>query len=344
MLNRFIYLGIRIFSKDQKYFLKRIVILGYNDAAKKLATYLESETSHTEVIGFIDDEVNIKELTHYPVLASVEHTLETSKELAIDEIYSTITPEQNKSIYGLMQQAESECIRFKIIPDLSHFIQNPIHIEYLNDMPILCMRKEPLEDVGNRIKKRIFDVIISSLVIVFVLSWLIPLLSLLIYIESPGPVFFLQLRTGKNKKAFLCLKFRSMHINPDSDKKQATKNDTRFTNVGKFIRKTNLDEFPQFINVLKGEMSLVGPRPHMLRHTEDYSKMVSNYMVRQLLKPGITGWAQVNGYRCEIKGNEQISGRVESDIWYSENWSLWLDIKVMFLTIFNMFKGEQNAY
>lgn len=344
LLNRFIYLGLRIFYKDQKHFLKRIVILGYNDVAKKIASYLENSTSNTKIVGFIEDSAKVKELTHYPILSSVENALETSKKLSIDEIYSTITPEQNKSIYVLMQQAESECIRFKIIPDLSLFIQNPIHIEYLNDIPILSLRREPLEDVGNRIKKRVFDVLVSSFAIIFILSWLIPILSLLIYLESPGPVFFSQLRTGKNKKAFRCIKFRSMRINHDADKKQATKNDNRFTKIGKLIRKTSLDEFPQFINVFKGEMSLVGPRPHMLRHTEDYSKIVNNYMVRHLLKPGITGWAQVNGYRGEINGNEQILGRVECDIWYSENWSLWLDMRVVFLTVYNMFKGEQNAY
>jgi putative colanic acid biosynthesis UDP-glucose lipid carrier transferase len=135
-----------------------------------------------------------------------------------------------------------------------------------------------------------------------------------------------------------------MKVNNDADRVQATKNDNRFTKIGKLIRKSSLDEFPQFINVLKGEMSIIGPRPHMLKHTEHYSKIVQQYMVRQFLKPGISGWAQVNGYRGEIHGNEQIIGRVECDIWYSENWSLWLDIRIMFLTVFGIFKGEKNAY
>ena len=206
------------------------------------------------------------------------------------------------------------------------------------------LRGEPLEDIGNRIKKRVLDVIISVFVVVFILSWMIPIIGLLIYLESPGPIFFSQWRSGKNNRSFNLLKFRSMKINNVADQVQATKNDPRFTRIGKFLRKTSLDEFPQFLNVLKGEMSVVGPRPHMLKHTQDFSKIVNHYMVRQLLKPGISGWAQVNGYRGEIDGNEQIIGRVECDIWYSENWSLWLDVRIMFLTIYKILIPEKYAY
>jgi putative colanic acid biosynthesis UDP-glucose lipid carrier transferase len=206
------------------------------------------------------------------------------------------------------------------------------------------LRSEPLDDVGNRIKKRILDIVVSFLVIVFILSWLVPILGLLILIESRGPVFFSQLRTGKNKKPFYCYKFRSMRKNKDADFKQATVNDNRVTKIGKFIRRTSLDEFPQFLNVFKGNMSLVGPRPHMLKHTNDYSKVVDEYMVRQFLKPGITGWAQVNGYRGEITNPEQIQMRVNKDLWYLENWSLWLDIQILFLTVYQIFKGDKNAF
>ena len=133
-------------------------------------------------------------------------------------------------------------------------------------------------------------------------------------------------------------------MNKESDTKQATRNDNRVTKIGRFIRKTSLDEFPQFLNVLKGEMSLVGPRPHMVKHTTDYSKIVDQYMIRQFLKPGITGWAQVNGYRGEITDNEQIIGRVNEDLWYLENWNIWLDIRILFLTVYKVFKGDDNAF
>jgi putative colanic acid biosynthesis UDP-glucose lipid carrier transferase len=185
--------------------------------------------------------------------------------------------------------------------------------------------------------------VVSGLVTIFILSWLIPLLGLLIKLESKGPILFVQLRSGKNNKPFRCYKFRSMGENKDPSV-QATKNDMRVTKIGRFIRKSSLDEFPQFLNVLKGEMSIVGPRPHMLKHTEDFASKADEYMVRQFLKPGITGWAQVNGYRGEIRELVHIKKRVEYDLWYLENWSLWLDVRIMFLTVYNVFKGEENAY
>ena len=167
---------------------------------------------------------------------------------------------------------------------------------------------------------------------------------MLIYIESGKPVFFRQLRTGKNKRPFYCWKLRTMKPNKEANLKQATQNDGRITKIGKFLRKTSLDEFPQFINVLRGEMSLVGPRPHMLKHTSDYSKIVEEYMVRQFIKPGITGWAQINGYRGEITNPEQIKMRVNKDLWYLENWTLWLDVRILFLTIYYVFRGDEKAY
>ena len=344
LINRFLYLGIKNYFKNSHYLIKKVLILGYNETAKKLAKYFEEDGLNTQLLGYIENEENIQELSNYPVLADVADTLRIAKELSIEEIFSTITPEQNKDIYSLMYQAEKECIRFKIVPNLSVFITREVHIDYFGDLPILSLRSEPLDDVGNRIKKRALDIVVSFLVTVLILSWLIPILGLLIMLESKGPVFFRQLRTGKNKKPFYCLKFRSMRSNKDADLKQATQNDRRITPIGKFIRKTSLDEFPQFLNVLKGEMSLVGPRPHMLKHTSDYSKVADDYMIRQFIKPGITGWAQINGYRGEITNPEQIQMRVNKDVWYLENWTLWLDIQILFLTIYYILRGDENAY
>ncbi len=344
IINRFIYLGIYKYFKNTEFFQKKIIILGYNDTAKKLAQYIEQDGLNTELLGYIEDQENINELSNYPILANLKDTLKVALENGVEEIFSTITPEQNKGIYKLMNDSERECIRFKIVPNLSFFIQREIHVEYFGDLPILSLRNEPLDDVGNRIKKRILDVVVSSFVVIFILSWLIPLLGLLIFIESGRPIFFKQLRTGKNLKPFYCWKLRSMKVNKDAHDRQATRNDNRVTKIGKFIRKTSLDEFPQFINVLKGEMSLVGPRPHMLKHTTDYSKIVDEYSVRQFLKPGITGWAQINGYRGEINNPEQIKMRVKKDLWYLENWSLWLDIQILFLTIYHVFRGDEKAF
>jgi putative colanic acid biosynthesis UDP-glucose lipid carrier transferase len=343
-LNRFLYLGIKNYFKNSHHLTKKVIILGYNDTAKRLARYFEEDGINTQLLGFLENDKNIRELSHYPVLDDITNTIQVAKDLDVQEIFSTITPEQNKDIYNLMYQAEKECIRFKIVPNLSIFITREVHIEYFGELPILSLRSEPLDDVGNRLKKRALDITISFLVLVFILSWLIPILGLLIKLESKGPIFFKQLRTGKNKKPFYCLKFRSMRFNDDADFKQATQNDSRITAIGKFIRKTSLDEFPQFINVFKGEMSLAGPRPHMLQHTFDYSKVAEDYMVRQFIKPGITGWAQINGYRGEITNPEQIQMRVNKDLWYLENWTLWLDIQILFLTVYYILKGDKNAF
>jgi putative colanic acid biosynthesis UDP-glucose lipid carrier transferase len=211
-------------------------------------------------------------------------------------------------------------------------------------MPVLSLRGDPLEDVGNRIKKRVLDVVISATVSLLILSWLIPLLGVIIKLESKGPILFAQTRTGRNNKPFRCLKFRSMFINAESDTMSATKNDSRVTKIGAFLRKTSLDEFPQFWNVLRGEMSLVGPRPHMVKHTSDFSKMVDHYMIRQFLKPGITGWAQINSFRGEITDPIQIKRRVASDIWYLEHWNIWLDLRILFLTVYQVFTANDHAY
>jgi putative colanic acid biosynthesis UDP-glucose lipid carrier transferase len=344
LVNKFIYLGIFRYFKNSNFLTKKILIVGYNETAKKLTSHFEQDALNTQIIGYVEDEENIQELSHYPILANIDNTLQVAKELDVQEIFSTITPEQNNYIYELMYQSEKECIRFRIVPNLSVFITREVHIEYYGELPILSLRKEPLDDVGNRIKKRALDIFVSLFVTIFILSWLIPVIGLLIFLESGRPIFFKQLRTGKDKKPFYCWKFRSMKANKDADIKQASRNDTRITPFGSFLRKTSLDEFPQFINVLRGEMSLVGPRPHMLKHTSDYSKVVNDFMVRQFIKPGITGWAQINGYRGEIFNPEQIKMRVNKDLWYLENWTLWLDIRILFLTVYYIFKGDSKAY
>jgi putative colanic acid biosynthesis UDP-glucose lipid carrier transferase len=343
-INRFLYVGIRQYFRKKEYLINRVIILGYNETALKLASYFQEEGINIDMLGFVEDEDKVKELTPYPILSDIKNVIQVAKDLDVQEIYSTITPEQNEYIYTLMNQAESEFIRFKVVPNLSFFFSKPVIIDYIRDLPILSPRSEPLDDVGNRFKKRILDLVVSSLVTVFILSWLIPLLGILIKLESRGSIFFSQKRTGKNGMEFNCLKFRSMKPNKDSDTKQATKGDMRVTRIGKFIRKTSLDEFPQFINVLKGEMSLVGPRPHMVKHTNDYSKIVDQYMIRHFLKPGITGWAQINGFRGEITDPKQIKMRVANDLWYLENWNVWLDMRIIFLTIYHVFAGDKNAY
>jgi putative colanic acid biosynthesis UDP-glucose lipid carrier transferase len=344
LINRFLHLALHHIFQNKDHIVRKIMIIGYNERAKRLASYLEQEPVKTEIVGFCEEECNVNELSNYPIISGLDNLIETSKQYKVTEIFSTISPEQQSGIYSLINQADQACIRFRIIPDLNQFIRKPVHIDYLNDMPVLSLRKEPLDDVGSRIKKRLYDILVSSLVIVLILSWLVPLIGLLIWLESRGPIFFIQQRSGKNGQVFNCIKFRSMKVNREANEKQAQKNDNRITRMGKFMRKTNIDELPQFFNVLTSDMSIVGPRPHMLKHTDDYSKLIRQYMIRHFLKPGITGWAQINGYRGETRTVKDMNDRVQYDLWYLENWSLWLDTRIIIMTAFNMAKGEKNAY
>jgi putative colanic acid biosysnthesis UDP-glucose lipid carrier transferase len=344
IVNRFIYLGFYQYFRGKEWLVNKVVILGYNDLSKKLADYLEEDGINKEVVGFLEEPSNVKELSRHPILGNVSETIDICKRYDVSEIYSTIDPDQDSSLGNLVQLADQNCIRFKLVPNLRHFGNGRIYVDYLNEIPILNLRNEPLEDLGNRIQKRAFDIVVSSLVIVFILSWLVPLIGLLIKLESKGPIFFAQRRSGKDNKPFYCLKFRSMQVNEKANLQQATKDDKRITKIGKFLRRTSLDEFPQFINVLKGQMSIVGPRPHMLKHTEDYSQQIDQYMIRHLMKPGITGWAQVHGYRGETQTLSQMQKRVEHDLWYLENWNLLVDIRIMFMTAFNTLKGDKNAF
>lgn len=323
---------------------KKVVIVGYNDVAKKLAFSFTMQNRNLLVEGYFEDPNLVSELSLLPIIGNVEECVAYAVDNHISEIFSTISPEKNKDLYVLAQKAEKSLIRFKFVPDFKFYVNRDTHIEYLNDFPVLSLRNEPLEDFSNRLKKRIFDVLFSIFVIVFVLSWLIPVLAILIKLNSRGPVFFVQWRSGKNNKRFRCFKLRTMAVNENANSVQMTKGDTRVTSLGSFLRKANLDELPQFVNVLYGSMSVVGPRPHMLRHTESYSKLLEEYMVRHFVKPGVTGWAQVNGFRGEIKKEEHLRKRIEHDIWYMEHWSIWMDLRIMWLTVYRTLQGDKNAY
>ena len=208
-------------------------------------------------------------------------------------------------------------------------------------MSFFSLANVSISQYGNRLLKRVFD-ILFSLPVCALLTLFLPLIAVIIKMQSPGPLFFTQKRTGMNGKIFTIVKFRSMDVNMQSDMLQATKDDSRKFAFGDFIRRTNIDELPQFYNVLKGNMSVVGPRPHMLMHTEQYSKLIDLYMVRHFAKPGITGWAQVNGFRGETTELWQMTERVKRDIWYIENWSIFLDIRIIYLTVKNMLSGNDE--
>lgn len=344
LLNRLLfYILIQSIKKNFK-LRKNVIILGYNDISKKLIKYFSKETKLVNLLGCFDDESINKEGTEIKILGTLKQSIVYAKENNVTEIYSTVAPETHDFLYELAKDAENSFIHFKFVPDYRIFVNRNLFIDFVDDIPVLSLRKEPLENTGNKIQKRIFDIVFSFLIIVFILSWLIPLVGLLIKLESKGPIFFIQKRSGKSNQTFNCLKFRSLRVNDDANARQVTKNDGRITRLGKILRKTNIDELPQFLNVFVSDMSVVGPRPHMLKHTEDFTNIYKQYMIRHFIKPGVTGWAQINGYRGEIKDNEFLKKRVECDIWYMENWTILLDMKIVLMTIYTTFKGDKNAY
>ena len=251
----------------------------------------------------------------------------------------------NRETYDrILQSAENQMVRIYFSPDFKYIDLGAHDVEVVQGVPFLRLMPEPLLSSKKQFIKRTFDVVFSLFVIIFILSWLLPIVALIIKLESPGPVFFVQKRSGLKNETFNCIKFRSMCVNAVADTALATKNDARVTKFGAFMRKTSIDELPQFFNVLIGNMSVVGPRPHMLSQTRLYSRITKKYMLRHIVKPGITGWAQVMGARGEIFSNSDMQKRVEKDMWYIQNWSFFLDLKIIFLTFYNMVKGDDQAY
>jgi putative colanic acid biosynthesis UDP-glucose lipid carrier transferase len=343
-LNRFL-LTLCQYVLFEKFNIKRkIGVLGSNHTAVRISSYLKKQRS-LEFYGFLGDDDSIYSQNGNVVSEVVSRRFAEAAAEGVQDVYVAVAPERMTEVSALVDEADRKCIRLKFVPDLGGALASPFTISYLGgEFPIITLRHEPLEEMRNRFKKRAFDVVFSMLVIVFVLSWLYPLIAILIKSQSKGPILFKQLRSGRNDVPFLCLKFRSMTVNDESDKTQATKGDARITPIGRFLRRTSLDEMPQFFNVLLGHMSVVGPRPHMLRHTEEYKAIISKFMVRHFLKPGITGWAQVNGFRGETKEDGDMENRVKYDIYYLENWTAALDVKIIFMTIINALRGEDNAY
>ncbi|GGC65152.1 undecaprenyl-phosphate glucose phosphotransferase [Pedobacter quisquiliarum] len=344
LFNRFLGTAFQYVLLAKFNVAKKVAVLGSNPTAIRISEYLQKQRT-LSFYGFVGDDENIYNEEGGIVSELVSQRFTEASAAGVQDVYVAVAPNRMTEVSALVDEADRQCIRLKFIPDLGGSLASPYTIDYLGgEFPIITLRVEPLEEMKNRFKKRLFDLVFSTLVIVFVLSWLYPLIAILIKWESKGPVLFRQLRSGRNDTPFWCYKFRSMTVNRDSDKVQATKNDARITKVGAFLRRTSLDEMPQFFNVFLGNMSVVGPRPHMLKHTDEYKKIISKFMVRHFLKPGITGWAQVNGFRGETRLVEDMDNRVKYDIYYLENWTTALDVRIIFMTIINAIRGEENAY
>jgi len=332
-------------------FKKNIAIIGQNDLGSRLEKFFLTNPLTVNFTGSYHyqrdqfansafDEASSRDSIKYAI---VNH---------LDEVYITEFPEQDSALDEIVELADQHCVRVRFVTSFMNYQREQISLRmsnyklknYYDGIPILINRKEPLSRLRNRIVKRCFDIVFSLAVILFILSWLFPVLMILILMESRGNPIFKQLRSGRDNEPFYCFKFRSMRVNLNSDIKQAERNDPRVTKIGAFMRKTSIDELPQFFNVLFGDMSVVGPRPHMLKHTEEYRQVVDKYMVRQFLKPGITGQAQVNGFRGETKEHAQMIGRVKHDISYMENWTLIKDVQIIIKTVTNALGGEENAF
>ena len=316
---------------------RKVIIVGNGKSAEELKDFFANNPDYgynlVQIFGLkVNKKLEISEAKKY-VIAN-----------KIDEIYASINSLTNNEIDNLIHFADNNLKTIKFLPDSKNTFLRNLAVEYYGYIPIISLRTIPLDKEVNKRLKRFFDFVFSLIIIVGIMSWLTPLIALLIKLESKGPVFFKQKRNGLNYEEFSCYKFRSMQLNPIADIEQVQKNDPRITKVGKFIRKTSIDELPQFFNVLLGEMSVVGPRPHMVSHTEMYGKSIDKFMVRHFIKPGITGLAQTNGFRGEVETETDIINRVKYDIFYLENWSLLLDIKVVLATVVNAVKGEEKAY
>ena len=340
---RYISIKLIFLYRKHGYNFDRVLIVGGGDVAKSLHDYIFSDDIlGIKLLGIFSESDPIFDTKVFT--SKISDIKSFSIENEIDEIYYTLPLTNTDDIQDLVDFADHHLIRFKVVPDFRGFPLRRVNIDFFNNVPILSFRKEPLKDSISKFSKRIFDILFSALIIVFILSWLYPIIGLMIKLSSKGPVLFKQRRSGLDNKEFWCYKFRSMSQNLDADNKQATKEDTRVTKIGSFLRSSSIDEFPQFYNVLKGDMSIVGPRPHMLKHTQQYSELIKKYMVRQLVKPGITGAAQIRGYRGETKEIEEMEGRVKWDVWYIENWTFFLDINIIAVTILNFIKGDEKAY
>ncbi len=320
--------------------IKKIIIIGYGELSGELLDFFNKNPEYGyKCLGIFDDN-NINE----DIQGNISQVGQFAKLNKVDEIYCCLPDIENEKVREIVNLAEDNFIKIKLIPDYRGFPYKGFEVQLYDFIPVLNVKPQPLEDGFNRYLKRFFDLIFSILIILFILSWLIPILAILIKIDSKGPVFFKQKRHGLNNKQFTCYKFRTMYMNKEADLKQAIKNDPRITNFGSFLRRTSLDEFPQFFNVLKGDMSVIGPRPHPIQLNKEFAKLIEKFMLRHSVKPGVTGLAQVKGYRGETSNIKDMKNRVKLDRFYVENWSMLFDFRIILMTVSAIFRGDEKAY
>jgi putative colanic acid biosynthesis UDP-glucose lipid carrier transferase len=335
-----------IIVKIKKWVNKRFIVAiwGFNKTSIELASHLEANSHFIHFLGILNENSSESYTTIEDFSFALTDAIHSAAEKNVNELYIVAQADFISDLNYFFELGDRHCMRLKFVPDFSLISKKHFSASNFDNFHVIKPRYEPLQNAYNRLVKRIFDLVFSILVIIFILSWLYPLIAILIKRQSKGPVLFKQLRTGKKNEPFWCYKFRSMYINVGDESQQARRDDDRITPIGKFLRRTSLDEMPQFFNVLMGKMSVVGPRPHMIKHTTDYNDHINNFMVRHFVKPGITGLAQVSGLRGETKKVSDMKRRVTTDIMYVQRWSLITDIKICLITVLVTLKGDENAF
>lgn len=320
---------------------RNVVYFGELCSSKKLENLFHFKNNFGyRYIGFFSSKVFESQKYLGPIKTSFKYIEEND----IDELYCDSSEISSSMLIKISKFAQEKDLELRVMPENNAIYSKEFVLEYFGTVPILKPKPLPFEKIETHILKRILDIFCSAFVCIFILTWMLPLLWIVIRLDSKGPLLFKQKREGINGTQFLCYKLRSMTVNNDADVVSASKNDKRITKAGAFLRKTSLDEFPQFFNVLLGDMSIVGPRPHMNFHTKKFINEVDNYLLRNSVKPGITGLAQISGYRGEVIKKSDIKNRVRLDIFYIENWSFFLDIKIIAQTFFSVFIKEDKAY
>lgn len=335
------YYVIWVYRK-KGYNYRNVLVVGHAESSETLVNEFHDNPSlGYRFLGFLD---NHRPIGTNRIVGTVDALEQFCEDNEVDILYCCLPKLYDDEIKRIIDYAENNLIKVKVISRFSSLGHKSLSIEKYGEIPVINVGEIPLDGLFNRFVKRAFDIIFSGIVLILLLSWLIPIVGLLIKLNSKGPIFFRQYRNGRGNKKFLIFKFRTMRVHDDMNVKQATKNDSRITKLGSFLRKTSIDELPQFINVLKGEMSVVGPRPHAVPHNEQYQKQIDRFIQRHAVKPGITGLAQAKGYRGETSHFSAMYARVKLDRFYVKNWSLMLDLKIIGLTIFSIIKGQDTAY
>lgn len=332
------------YIRSRRMNIRNVIFVGNTSNLVELYDVMMSDPSYGyRILGYFSNTPN-EDFRRVPYIGRVDDverwlSLQT---VTIAGLYCSLPSSKADIIRRIIAYCEHHVIVFYSVPNVRNYLKRTMNLAFYGDVPVLYLREMPLSRFENRVIKRTFDIVVSFVFLVFFFSWIFVIVAVIMKITMPGPIFFKQKRSGLDGRDFWCYKFRSMKVNKDADTLQATKDDPRKTKFGNIMRHTNIDELPQFWNVLIGNMSLVGPRPHMLKHTEMYSKLIDKYMVRHFAKPGITGWAQVTGSRGETHELWQMEERVKKDIWYIEHWSFWLDLKIMWLTIWNVIASKND--